>query len=97
MLVKIATDTRGFNDDQLDELRFGRDHGLDVSKYEDPEYSADRMEILNSCRLENYDEGVLELILDKTVSDAAAWDMLICLLEGKSLEELVMDADEKEF
>lgn len=89
-------DMAAFHQDQLDELQFGRDHGLDVSKYEDPGYSADRMEILNSCQLENYDEGVLELILDKTVSDAEAWSMLICLLEGKSLEELVMDADEKE-
>ena len=97
MLGKIATDTRGFNDDQLDELQFGRDHGLDVSKYEDPEYSADRMEILNCCQMEGYGEEVLGLLLDKTVDDTAAWNLLHELLMGKSLEELVMEVDGNEF
>jgi len=86
-----------FNDDQLNELRFGREHGLDVSRYTDPEYSAERMEILNSCQLENYDEGVLELMLDKNIEDTAAWNLLHELLMGKSLEELVMEVDGNEF
>ena len=86
-----------FNDDQLNELRFGREHGLDVSRYTDPEYSAERMEILNSCLMDGYGEEMLELMLDKTISDATAWNMLICLLEGKTLEEMLMGEDEKEF
>lgn len=86
-----------FNDDQLNELRFGRDHGLDVSRYTDPEYSAERMDILNSCLMEGYGEDVLELILDKTVDDTEAWNLLIGLLEGKNLEEIVMEKDEKEY
>ena len=88
---------RDFKDDQIAELKFGRDHGLDVSRYTDPEYSAERMDILNSCQLENYDEGVLELMLDKNIEDTAAWDLMHELLMGKSLEEVVMESDEKEF
>ncbi len=89
-------DMAAFHQEQLDELRFGRDHGLDVSKYEDPGYSADRMEILNCCQMEGYGEEVLELMLDKTVDDTAAWNLLHELLMGKSLEEMLMDKDEKE-
>ena len=86
-----------FNDDQLNELRFGREHGLDVSRYTDPEYSAERLEAINACQMEGYGEEVLELLLDKTISDAAAWDLLIGMLEGKSLEEMLMEEEEKEF
>lgn len=88
---------RDFKDDQIAELKFGRDHGLDVSRYTDPEYSAERMEILNSCQLEGYGEEVLELMLDKTVEDRTGWNLLIGLLEGKSLEEIFMESDEKEY
>lgn len=89
-------DMAAFHQDQLDELQFCRDHGLDVSKYEDPGYSADRMEILNCCQMEGYGEEVLGLMLDKTVDDTAAWNLLHELLMGKSLEEMLMDKDEKE-
>ena len=88
---------RDFKDDQIAELKFGRDHGLDVSRYTDPEYSAERMDILNSCQMEGYGGEVMELILDKNIEDTAAWDLMHELLMGKSLEEVVMESDEKEF
>ena len=55
------------------------------------------MEILNCCQMEGYGEEVLGLLLDKTVDDTAAWNLLHELLMGKSLEELVMEVDGNEF
>ena len=90
-------DITRFDMDQLTELAFAEGNGIDISIYADPKYSADRMEAITDYLTEGLCEEGLQLMLDKAVSDREAWNLLIKMKNGMTLEELLMESDEKEY
>lgn len=56
--------TQKFNDLQMNEIRFGLKHGLDITKYADPKFDWEQMQEIRLGLKENIEEIVEERELE---------------------------------
>ncbi len=74
-------------------IHAGKAMGLNTTCYEDPDYTAERMQaIIEALRL-HVPQADLDVMLDKRMSDRDAWNLFHWLSMGRTAEEFILAND----